>query len=116
MALKSVNPLLKQEQRGVGTGVSNGIKIDALVPEHSQVYVDIIDKGVGGVLDVKLEDSWVDVPNKYTPTGDEALGLNANGITRIPPDTVRGKYFRISYEVKTNAITFAVYLVKKERS
>lgn len=111
---KSVNPLVPVASRLVGVGVSNGINVSALELEQSQVYVEIIDKGAAGVLDVKLQDGWVNEAGKFTGTGDEALGLNANGITRIPPDAVRGKYFRIVYEVKTNAIVFGVHFVKAE--
>ena len=111
---KSVGALLPVQSRAVSTGVSNPLNIGALDLEASQVYVEVTNIGAGGVLDVRLEDAWEDIAGKYTPTGDQAIGIAANGITRIPPDAVRGKYMRIAYEVKTNPITFGVHVVKAE--
>ena len=113
MTLRAVQPMLPTQQRGVGTGQSNGYRLDAFIPEHSQVYVHVTAIG-GGTLDIKLQDSWEDTEAKYSNTGDQSLGIAADGITRIPPAAVKGKYLRAFYEVKTAAVTFGVFFVKKE--
>ena len=111
---KSVKAALPVASRGVGAGISNPILIGAMEGDASQVYVELVNKGAAGTLDVKLQDAWVDEASKYTDTGDEALGLATVGITRIPPNAVRGKYLRIAYEVKANAVEFGVHVVKAE--
>jgi len=113
VALKSVQTMLPLQSHGTGIGKTNGYVLDTFVPEHSQVFVHVTAIG-GGTLDIKIQDSWKDIDANYSNTGDEALGINANGITRVPPDAVRGKYIRVWYEVKTAAVTFAIYLDKKE--
>lgn len=111
---KSVSTVLPVASRAVGAGVSNPILIGAIDKDASQVFVEITDKGAAGTLDVKLQDAWIDDANKYSNTGDESLALAAAAITHVPPNAVRGKYMRIAYEVKVNAVVFGIHLVKAE--
>jgi hypothetical protein len=113
----SVQPLLEEQSYAIGNNKkSNGRNVSAMVIDHSIVFVEVTDIGVGGVLNVRVQDAREDIDARYVDSGDQVLNIIANGIYRIPFEKTRGKYLRLNYDVVNNAIVFEAHMVKREES
>jgi len=113
--LGTIEPLVPLSTYTTGNNKkSNVFKISKMRNDYSQVYVYLKDKGAGGVLNVRLQDSWTDDGTLFTNNGDQALAISADGISRITLTNTKGLYLRVDYDVQNNSMELGIFLVRRE--
>jgi hypothetical protein len=116
MKVSQVVPMVSQANRAPGVGKSSGHKMHSSVLEENVIYVDIPAVVGAGVLDIKLQESWVDEDAKYVDSGVAVAGVGV-GIHFLEPMSGthgRGLYYRVVYEVKVANVTFGAFMVRRE--
>lgn len=116
MKIAQAVPMVTLAQRTPGVGKSSGHKMHSAYLHECVIFVDVTAVVGAGVLDIKLQESWVDEDAKYVDSGVALAGVGV-GIHFLEPlagDHGKGLYYRLVYEVKTANVTFQAQMARRE--